>query len=593
MCQKCIDILPYLYYIIFMKKISLIFLRFLTGYILLYLSGVFINLFGMVIYALSVLLTAVPIILNNTARFSLKKEIKLIEYEKSKKFYNLLSGKTFGYILIIIVSLFFAFIIPVRVYLFSSIEFLCLLIIFPLLLISRFISTKIILAIYNNRYAPYKIESLTYILTAFLSAVIFPLLAYSLKDINIHIPFLDNDINSLQYNYAAYMIGNILNLFDNISNTILDAEVVKSAPLWFFTMLLIILGGGGFIFYGIVSFISFFFIKKENLMKVFMSAKHDENTKINKFLTSFIIILLAVFIYPSVFAAVTYIAAAKQEVVEDTIKANTVAVEVINGVMYKAGTLNKIQLAADMVYGAAKEDLIKNVNKMYDDMLLNTDKYLDWYYSLSAEYGRLLKLITGSIEEYMADKLKENLMDNISSNIDFGSAEKNIDNLQKNIDKILSENKITEKDALYSINININVDDIYSLADIKPLLDFKERMIASTGGGLAAGAIVGTIAGKVAAKTGFKTAAKAAAKAAAGKAASAAAGVAAGVVSSIFTSPIGGAAIGTATGVAIDKGLLKLEEAVNRDEYKNEITQSIEENRKQMIDMINKAFEEK
>ena len=593
MCQKCIDILPYLYYIIFMKKISLIFLRFLTGYILLYLSGVFINLFGMVIYALSVLLTAVPIILNNTARFSLKKEIKLIEYEKSKKFYNLLSGKTFGYILIIIVSLFFAFIIPVRIYLFSSTEFLCLLIIFPLLLISRFISTKIILAIYNNRYAPYKIESLTYILTAFLSAVIFPLLAYSLKDINIHIPFLDNDINSLQYNYAAYMIGNILNLFDNISNTILDAEVVKSAPLWFFTMLLIILGGGGFIFYGIVSFISFFFIKKENLMKVFMSAKHDENTKINKFLTSFIIILLAVFIYPSVFAAVTYIAAAKQEVVEDTIKANTVAVEVINGVMYKAGTLNKIQLAADMAYGAAKEDLIKNVNKMYDDMLLNTDKYLDWYYSLSAEYGRLLKLITGSIEEYMADKLKENLMDNISSNIDFGSAEKNIDNLQKNIDKILSENKITEKDALYSINTNINVDDIYSLADIKPLLDFKERMIASTGGGLAAGAIVGTIAGKVAAKTGFKTAAKAAAKAAAGKAASAAAGVAAGVVSSIFTSPIGGAAIGTATGVAIDKGLLKLEEAVNRDEYKNEITQSIEENRKQMLDMINKAFEEK
>ena len=69
-----------------MKKISLIFLRFLTGYILLYLSGVFINLFGMVIYALSVLLTAVPIILNNTARFSMKKEIKLIEYEKSKKF---------------------------------------------------------------------------------------------------------------------------------------------------------------------------------------------------------------------------------------------------------------------------------------------------------------------------------------------------------------------------------------------------------------------------------------------------------------------------------------------------------------------------
>ena len=139
----------------------------------------------------------------------------------------------------------------------------------------------------------------------------------------------------------------------------------------------------------------------------------------------------------------------------------------------------------------------------------------------------------------------------------------------------------------------VNVEDIYALAEVEPILDIKKRFIASTGGGLAAGAIVGTIASKVAAKTGFKTAAKAAAKAAAGKMASAAAGVAAGVVSSVFTSPLGGAAIGTATGVAIDKGLLKLEEIVKRDEYKKEITSSIEENRNQVIKMIEDSFSEK
>ena len=576
-----------------MKKISLLFLKFLTGFITLYLVSVFINLFGMVIYALSVLIIAVPIVLNNAARFSLKKEIKLIEYEESKKFYKLLSGKTFGYIMIIITALILAFIIPVRIYLFSSMEFLCLLIIFPLLLLSRFLSTKIILAIYNNKFAPYKIESLVYILTAFFTAVIFPVLSYSLKDINIHIPFLDNDLISLQYNYAAYMTGSFLNFFDTITNTILDAEVVKSAPLWFVGMLLIVLSGGGFLFYGIISFISFFFIKKENLAKVFMPVKNDETTKINKFIASFIITLLAVFIYPSVFAAVTYIAAAKQEIVENTVKANTVAVEVINGIMYKAGTLNEIQIASDIAYGAAKDDMIKEVNKMYDEILLNTDKYLDWYYSLSAEYSRLFKLITGSIEEYMADKLKENLMDNISANLNFNAADMNIAKLQNDINKILDKNKITEKNAVYSVQTNINVENIYSLAEIQPLIDLKKRVIASTGGGLAAGAIVGTIAGKVAAKTGFKTAAKAAAKAAAGKTVSAAAGVAAGIVSSVFTSPAGGAAIGTAAGIAIDKGLLKLEETVNREEYKKEITSSIEESRNQMLETINKAFENK
>ncbi len=82
-----------------MKKISLLFLKFLTGFITLYLASVFINLFGMVIYALSVLVIAVPIILNNAARFSLKKEIKVIEYEKGKKLYKLLLAKLLAILL--------------------------------------------------------------------------------------------------------------------------------------------------------------------------------------------------------------------------------------------------------------------------------------------------------------------------------------------------------------------------------------------------------------------------------------------------------------------------------------------------------------
>ena len=101
------------------------------------------------------------------------------------------------------------------------------------------------------------------------------------------------------------------------------------------------------------------------------------------------------------------------------------------------------------------------------------------------------------------------------------------------------------------------------------------------------------VVGRIQKKGGDKTAAKAAAKAAAGKTVSAAAGVAAGIVSSVFTSPAGGAAIGTAAGIAIDKGLLKLEETVNREEYKKEITSSIEESRNQMLETINKAFENK
>ena len=198
------------------------------------------------------------------------------------------------------------------------------------------------------------------------------------------------------------MIGTLLELFDDIVNAILNLEIIHSAPLWVFLMVLIILSGGGFIFYGIVSFISFFFIRKENFIKVFQSPAQSDTQKINKFLTSFIIILFTIFIYPSIFAAITYFSAAKQEIVTKTIDANRVAVEVINGVKYKAGTINQMQIASDMAYGAAYDDMVASINKMYDDILKNTDNYLDWYYSLSAEYSRLFKLITGSIEEYLS-----------------------------------------------------------------------------------------------------------------------------------------------------------------------------------------------
>lgn len=575
-----------------MKEVIGIFMKFTAAFVILIASGAFIDKAGLITYFIAVPLFAVPVILNACARYGLKKELTLLEYEKTKFLYRLLSGKAIGYTVIIISSIAIGFIAPVRIYTFSGTEKLCLTAIFPLYILSNAVSKKIIRSVYNDKFAPYKTERLTYMITSLLSAVTFPLLANALKDVNIMIPFADGSAESLKNNYAAYFIANILSISDNAARTVLNSDLVSSAPKWFFLTLLIILGGGGIFFYALINFIGFFFIKKENLKKIFQPAEPDNNEiKINKFLSAFIITVLTVFIYPSVFAAVTYIAMSKQYLAENAVKANAVAVEVINGVMYKAGTLNSIKIAKDKAYGAAKEEVIKSVNETYDAMMANTDNYLDWYYSLSAEYTRLLKLITGSIEEYMKDTLQEKLTENIEFNIDFDAVTANAEKLKDDINDILDINKITDKNALYDITADIKADNIYELAQIEPMMDFKKRLAASTGGAIAAGAIAGTIAAKAAAKTGFKTAAKAAAKAAAGKAVSAAAGAAAGAVSSVVTSPLGGAAIGTATGLAIDKSLLKLEEAVNRNKYKQEITDSIEESRKNMIDIIEKSFE--
>lgn len=49
------------------------------------------------------------------------------------------------------------------------------------------------------------------------------------------------------------------------------------------------------------------------------------------------------------------------------------------------------------------------VDRAFDRMEQNVDGYLDWYYSLTAEYVRLAKLLTGDIEGYMEQKLSEHI----------------------------------------------------------------------------------------------------------------------------------------------------------------------------------------
>lgn len=574
-----------------MNKILISFLKFLTAFILLYFSSIFIDKFGMIVYAVSVLIIWIPVFLNYASRYSLLKEIKLIAYEKNKSFYKFISGKTLGYIFLMILSLFFAFVIPVRIFLFSSIEFLCLLIIFPFMILGRASAVKLIPKIYNNKFAPYKIESFSYIFTAVFSALTFPIIVYLLKDINIHIPSLDNNIMDLQHNYTAYSIGSIIVFFDNIFNTIIYSEFTKSLSFRDFSIILIILGSGGIIFYALVNFIAFFFIKKENLRKVFLPLEsNSQENKINKFLSGFIITLLIIFIYPAIFASLSIISMSKMGYVEKTIEANTKAVEIINNIMYKAGTIEEIETAKNIAYGASKEELILSINNGYDKLVNNVDSYLDWYYSLPAEYSRLIKLISGKLENYMADTLKEKLLTNADFNVDVNVINKNADLLHEKINEILKNNQITNNIGDYRVVTNLNVESIYDLSNVEPLFNIKNRIIASTGGGLAAGAVVGTIVGKIVSKTFFKTTAKAIAKASAGKVLSAAAGAVAGTAASIFTSPVGGVAIGTATGVAIDKGLLSLEEAVNREKYKQEIISNIEESRKNSIAIIENAF---
>lgn len=304
----------------------------------------------------------------------------------------------------------------------------------------------------------------------------------------------------------------------------------------------------------------------------------------------------------------------------------------------------------------ARNDLIPLVNAVFDARVANVDSYLDWYYSLGADYERLGNLITGTIESFVADQLTESLEAGVDDS-EFVST------LQSYVDQAAAINAGYEEGLANSELIGIPewlltsteaITADFLSGPIEPtqrLLDAGERfgISATVGGvgGVAAGVAtskaVGGAAEKAATSAGEKAATSAASSAgekaaagAAGDAAEKAAGKqaakaaekavtknigskivekAAGkaffkaIVSRIGSmigsrgvgAAVGGAAgtlvgpgVGTAVGIAagaaigvgVDYGLLMLDEAQNRESYKAEIIEAIEEERADLLAQI-------
>ena len=307
----------------------------------------------------------------------------------------------------------------------------------------------------------------------------------------------------------------------------------------------------------------------------------------------------------------------------------------------------------------AHNDLIPLVNAVFDARVANVDSYLDKYYTLAADYDRLIKLITGTIESFVADQLTESLEAGVDDS-EFVST------LQSYVDQAAAINAAYEEGLANSELIGIPewlltsteaITADFLSGPIEPtqrLLDAGERfgISATVGGvgGVAAGVAtskaVGGAAEKAATSAGEKAAASAASSAgekaaanavgdaaekAAGKQAAKAAekavtknigskivekaagkaffkaivsrigsmigsrgvGAAVGGAAGTLVGPGVGTAVGVAAGAAIgvgvDYGLLMLDEAQNRESYKAEIIEAIEEERAEALAQIEQA----
>ncbi|MBB5210112.1 hypothetical protein [Microbulbifer hydrolyticus] len=276
--------------------------------------------------------------------------------------------------------------------------------------------------------------------------------------------------------------------------------------------------------------------------------------------------------------------------------------ERFEGHFFRQGTREKLQkLAAETLakQGVGIELLETQMDAGYRLMSSNVDAYLDTYYSLPAEYMRLGAMLSNSLER----KLSQDLTKALNRGEPFKHFERTLSKLsERNADlqakyqqasqQLMAENQVAVPQGDFWQVEELSMEDLVTPAD--EIQHINGRMRGAAAGVGAVSAMVATkVVTKALAKGTLKLAAKAVAKGAVSKAGAGGASAAAGAVigsvipgAGTLVGAIIGAGVGLVVGVTVDYALLEVEEELTRDEFKQQILQSIDvariEHRKQL-----------
>ena len=223
------------------------------------------------------------------------------------------------------------------------------------------------------------------------------------------------------------------------------------------------------------------------------------------------------------------------------------------------------------------------------------DAYLDWYFSLGAEWLRVLTMLTGDADLLLRAKFEQLVF----KNADVAPA---LDALQQaqNVHNATTINAFASAKAmLESQRLVINADQCrpaINVANSPLMLDLEARSLGvatRSGTALTAGTVAGVIAAKAMGKASMKVASKVLLKVAGkkllGKFASAPAGAVIGSAIPGAGTAIGagvGALLGLAFGTGVDVALLAAEEKLHRATMRAELLEAVDESLASPRDMF-------
>ncbi len=241
----------------------------------------------------------------------------------------------------------------------------------------------------------------------------------------------------------------------------------------------------------------------------------------------------------------------------------------------------QVQFAGHQATACAKLDEIETLAAK------GVEQYLDWYFSLGAEWSRFATLLTGDIDSLLQAKFSEKVMSNP------GIAQR-LPAVQAAYEAQWALLVGARSEALDLLDRNHLVLDERNCKVIKasPVTPWttqwegsKARLVSGSGAGLIAGALAAKATAKAMSKATMKSAgavlAKAMAKKGIGKAGAAAVGATVGtVVAPGVGTALGaaiGAGVGLVVGVGIDLAALAAEEKLTREDMRNDLLSAVTE----------------
>lgn len=322
----------------------------------------------------------------------------------------------------------------------------------------------------------------------------------------------------------------------------------------------------------------------------------------------------ALFTFVTLFIGVPLLAGVETQVrarpqLQQLVAGTRMRVERIGEEYFAPGTIAALERARRVALARldiSTAELRTATDAAFTAMEGNVDLYLDWYYSLGAEYARIGHLLAGDLEDYMARRFAETLtQDKLFADVERALAASLVNSAEANAlyarlsDNILAQNRIAVPPQQVTVVQQLDMGEVLTPPEHAELLGVQNRLLLASGGGAIAGvlgsAIAGKLIAKVVTKSSFKLATQAAAKLVASKAAGTTLGAGAGATAggaigsivpgfgTAIGALIGGVLGGLAVGVGIDKALIEFEEAVGRDAFRAELLQALDEARRDYL----------